>query len=112
MSKINLSKEAKSLVLDCNVKSGVAAVWYYALKEHFELYGADRMMLEKQSTDRVYLDIFTEQILKSYNLKSKQVMKGLDIVWKESKSNFDYFLTCILTISKSLSIIEKNKLQK
>jgi len=106
MNTVNLAKEAKSLVLDCEVRPGVAAVWHMALKQHFELYGADRIMTDKEEFDKHYLDMYIGKILEHYNGNIKDVKKDLDRLWKQSKTNYDYFLKTIFFVSKAIDIIE------
>ena len=106
MNTINLAKEAKSLVLDCEVRPGVAAVWHMALKQHFELYGADRIMTKKLDFDKSYLDIYINTILSKYGGKLSDVKKDLDKLWNKSKTNYDYFLQTIFFVSKAIDIIE------
>ncbi len=106
MNTINLSKEAKSLV-ECDVRPGVAAVWYEALKTHFQYYGADRIMTDKEEFDKHYLDMYIGKILEHYNGNIKDVKKDLDRVWKQSKTNYDYFLKTIFFVSKAIDITQK-----
>ena len=107
MNTINLSKEAKSLVEKCEVRPGVAAVWYEALKRHFQYYGADRIMTDKKEFDRLFLDMYVEKILQHYKGNMQDVKKDLDRVWKQSKTNYDYFLKTIFFVSKAIDITEK-----
>jgi|14BtaG_2_1085337.scaffolds.fasta_scaffold93266_2 hypothetical protein len=105
MNTINLSKEAKSLVEECDVRPGVAAVWYEALKRHFQYYGADRIMTEKKDFDRIFLDIYLDKILQHYD--GKLIKKEFDKVWKQSKTNYEYFLKSIFFVSKAIDITQK-----
>jgi hypothetical protein len=107
-NQINLSKEAKDLV-KYGIRPGVAAVWHDTLRRHFDAYGASRMMVEKVEFDRAYLDMHIDLILKNYGGKIQDVKKDLDKVWKQSKTNYDYFLTTILFVSTAIDVIENNK---
>jgi hypothetical protein len=110
MGQINLSKEAKDLV-KYGLRPGVAMVWHDTLNRHFDLYGADRMMVEKVEFDRAYLDMHIGLILKHYGGKIEDVKKDLDILWQKSKTNYDYFLKTIVVVSQAIDFIE-NKLNK
>ena len=108
MNTINLSKEAKSLVVECDIRPGIAAVWHDSLKLHFDTYGAQRMMTEKNTFDKSYLDMFIGKILKHYNGKITDVEKELNKVWNKSNTNYDYFLKSIFFISNAVDFIEEN----
>lgn len=109
MNQINLSKEAKDLVIMHGIRPGIAAVWHDTLKQHFELYGANRMMTQKVEFDRHYLDMYVDQILKNYGGKIEDVKSDMDNMWKKQKTNYAYYLLVMVFVSKAIDFLEKNK---
>ena len=107
MTQINLSKEAKDLV-KYGIRPGVAMVWHDTLRQHFDAYGANRMMVEKVEFDRAYLDMYIDMVLKNYGGKIQDVKKDLDRVWEKSKTNYDYFLKTIFFLSMAIDAVENN----
>jgi hypothetical protein len=51
--------------------------------------------------------MYIGKILEHYNGNIKDVKKDLDRVWKQSKTNYDYFLKTIFFVSKAIDITQK-----
>jgi hypothetical protein len=97
MNTINLNKEALEIV-ENGVNVGIAAVWRHHLYNHFNIYGADRIMTKKEKFDRSYVDISISEILKKYGYSINDIKDVLDTLWKKQKTNYNYYLLAILYV--------------
>lgn len=107
MAQINLKEEVLKLE-KAGVNLGIATYFGQSLSNYFKLYGAERIMMEKNSFDKALVDMHLQQLfLKLFKVDySKQIQEMLDENYTKVKNTYEYYLKSIMVVDLTLKDLD------